>query len=69
MVSKVKYISEILPAEFGGDTITYSLPPGCSDEEGAMASIEELFIHHNEFRNSIGKPSISYKEYLEWRKT
>lgn len=67
---KTKYLSE---ADLGvyeiTESIHYTLPPGCSDEEGALVPLSESFIHHNEFLHDIGKPAISYEEYQEWLKT
>jgi len=68
MVSKVKYISEVLPPEFGGEVITYSLPGGLN-EPGNSEPNQENFEGHNAFLARRGKPPVTFEEYLEWHKT
>jgi len=63
-----KFISEVLPAEFGGDTITYSLP-GCLNEPGNSEPNQMNFEGHNAFRSRRGQPPATFEEYLEWHKT
>jgi len=68
MVSKVKYISEVLPSEFGGEVITYSLP-GSLNEPGNNEPNQKNFEGMNRFLTRRGKPPMSFEEFLEWCKT
>jgi tetratricopeptide (TPR) repeat protein len=68
MVSKVKYISATIPAEFGGGVVSYSLPNGLN-EEGNNEPNQENFEGMNRFLTRRGKPPMSFEEFLAWCKT